>query len=273
MRHQLLWTMLTQTLCLLNHCHQWSAMQQCLRMNYKPYRRQPLILSTLAAWQTSSRHTAWIKRNHYMPSRSLLALPCAIHSCLSQTIMTQVLMPVSAHLQAVPVLPTQTEALPLLQVCLQPSVSPRPIQALPCLQHSGQLQAHQLHIPGALQCLQGSQPLLPGALQCLQGMLLQPQLGLCMGSRLPGALALLIAMQMSCGRPGTWAKGPFMAHQPPIWHSVRPSPLTHTRSGKLLTEAGSGCCSPTGAGSLLGLDLNLVQTLSKHLLHALAASG
>lgn len=240
MRHQLLWTMLTQMLCLLNHCHQRSAMQQCLRMYYKPHRRQALILSTLAAWQASSRLTAWMKRKHSVPSCSLLALPCATHTCLSQSIFTQVLQPVSAHLHAVPVLPTQTVALPLLQVCLQPSVSPRPIQALPCLQHSGQLQAHQLHMPGALQCLQGSQPHLPGALQCRQGMLHQPQLGLCMGSRLPGAQALLTAMQMSCGRPGTGATGPFMGHQPPTWHSVRPSPLTHPRSGKLLTD--SGCC-------------------------------
>ncbi|DBB01163.1 TPA: hypothetical protein ACH3X1_001051 [Trebouxia sp. C0004] len=96
-------------------------------------------------------------------------------------------------------------------------------------------------------------PLLPEALQCLQDMLLHPRLGLCMGSRLPGGQALLTAMQMSCGHPGSGA-GSFSAHQPPIWHSVRPSPLTHPRSGKLLTEAGFGCCSPTG---VLGLDLSL----------------
>ncbi len=246
-------------------------MQQCLRLNYKPHTLHALTMPTLAAWQTSSRLTAWIKRKPCVPSRS---------HC--QIALTQVLQPVSAHLQAVPVLPIQTVPpiqtvlpiqtviLPLMQLCLQPSLSHRPQTpyALPYLHQPGQLQAHHPLTPKALQRLQGRQPLLSGALQCLQGMLLQPQLGLCVGSRLPGGQALLTARQMSCGRPGTGAKGPFRALQPPTWHSVRPSPLTHPRSGKLLTEAGSGCCSPTGAGSLLGLDLNLVQTLSKHLLHA-----
>lgn len=116
MRHQLLWTMLTQMLCLLNHCHQRSAMQQCLRMYYKPHRRQALILSTLAAWQASSRLTAWMKRKHSVPSCSLLALPCATHTCLSQSIFTQVLQPVSAHLHAVPVLPTHSGSAPTASV-------------------------------------------------------------------------------------------------------------------------------------------------------------
>ena len=184
MRHQLLCTMLTQTPCLLNHCHQWSAMQQYLRQNFKPYRCHPLTLSTLAAWQTSSRHTAWTRRKQCVPPRSLPASLYMSHSCPNQPTLTQ-----------------------------------------------------------ALQCPQASQPLQLEALQCLQGMLLQPQLGLCVGSRPPDGQALLTAMQMSCGQPGTGAKGPFRAFQLPTWHSVPPSPLMPPRNGKLLTEAGSGWLS------------------------------
>ena len=61
MRHQLLWTMLTQTLCLLHQCHQWSAMQQWLMPHHSHHRLQ--ALPTLTACQASSRLTAWTKRN------------------------------------------------------------------------------------------------------------------------------------------------------------------------------------------------------------------